>query len=118
MLPQKARIPRKLFGEILDSRRYLNSDLFTLKIAPSEHVRVAVSVSKKVSKRAVVRNKIRRRVYVSVRDILSDIKPGLYLIVVRPGAEKVKKEELKSDLVKLIRSTPTFQSGSRQNRRL
>lgn len=42
--------------------------------------RVAVVVSRKVHKSAVVRNRIRRRVYECVRQASQDIKPGTDLV--------------------------------------
>jgi ribonuclease P protein component len=61
-------------------------------------VRLGVSVSKKVSKQAVSRNRVRRRVYNIVKEL--SLKPSLYLFAAKPGAEKASvtalKEELKS----------------------
>ena len=103
MIPRKNRIPRKLFGEIISSRNYLNSGPLTLRIAPSKDVRVAVSVSKKVSKKAVVRNTTRRRIYNILLSSLPHFKPGLYLVVTKPGAEKIKGEQLRKEISNLIR---------------
>lgn len=103
MIPRKNRIPRKLFVGILSSRNYLNSDLFSLRIGPSDDVKAAVSVSKKVSKKAVVRNRTRRRVYSIIMSLLPHFKPGLYLFIAKPGAEKIKGEDLKKEISKLIR---------------
>ena len=94
MLPKSSRIPRALFKSLLESRQYFNSEHFSLRVASSDTVRVAVSVSKKISKKAVIRNKIRRRVYSAFRNIISTLKPGLYLIVAKPKAQKVKGKEL------------------------
>ena len=53
-----------------------------------------------------------------MRDLIKNLNQGVYLIVAKPGAENVKGQALEKELFNLIRSTPTFQSGSRQNRRL
>jgi ribonuclease P protein component len=53
------------------------------------HTRFAVVVGTKVSKRAVVRNNIRRRVRSVLEKRLDDIKPGFDVaFLARPGAEK------------------------------
>ncbi len=54
--------------------RSVRADYFGLRYAPSkrEDYRLAVVVSKKVSKQAVVRNRIRRRIYEAVRLIKAD----------------------------------------------
>lgn len=68
--------------------------------------KIAVVVSKKISKSAVVRNRIRRRVFEQVRIIAKDRKEDLNLnIVITVYDEKVAKqpaEELRADLQKLI----------------
>jgi ribonuclease P protein component len=47
---------------------------------PSRPYRVAVVVSRKVSKSAVVRNRIRRRIYEAVRQADTGISPGTDLV--------------------------------------
>jgi ribonuclease P protein component len=47
---------------------------------PRRAYRVAVVVSRKVSKSAVVRNRIRRRIYEVVRQTATDIAPGTDLV--------------------------------------
>lgn len=65
--------------------------------------KVAVSVSKKVSKRAVVRNKIRRRAYSAIRELIPNFSDNLFLLVAKPGAEKVQGEKLKNELAELFK---------------
>ncbi|MEX0919418.1 MAG: ribonuclease P protein component [Parcubacteria group bacterium] len=102
MLPKSKRIPRKAFKPLLDSKRYFNSEHFSVKVADSKETKIAVSVSKKVSKSAVIRNKVRRRVYSILKDIIQIIKPNLYLIIVKAGAQNVKGEKLKKELSLLM----------------
>jgi ribonuclease P protein component len=57
--------------------------MISLKFAgrgPSRPYRVAVVVSRKVSKSAVVRNRIRRRIYETVRQTDAAIAPGTDLV--------------------------------------
>ena len=77
---------------------------FYLRIAPADAVKVIISVSKKVSKKAVVRNRIRRRVRPILALLKADLKPAEYFIIANPGAENLKGEGLKSELIRLIRS--------------
>jgi len=102
MLPKYRRIPRRLFKPLLESRKYFNSEHFSLRVIPSKEVRIAVSVSKKIYKKAVVRNKVRRRVYSAMRDLISSLRVGLYLVVAKHGSEKTKGKELKNELKSLI----------------
>lgn len=102
MLPKSKRVERRLFKPLLESKRAAHSPHFSLRSASSESARASVSVSKKVSKSAVVRNKVRRRVYSALRDM--EMPRRMLLFIAKPGAEKVKGEALTNELEKLIRS--------------
>ncbi|MEX0932420.1 MAG: ribonuclease P protein component [Parcubacteria group bacterium] len=113
MLSKQKRIPRKLFKQIIEQSsgatsrpRFLHSKHFSVRFADfgGESARIAVSVSKKVSKSAVLRNRTRRRAYSSLRDSLPLLKAGLYLVSAKPGAEKLKGEALKLELEDLLSS--------------
>lgn len=63
--------------------RTVRSPIITLKFdyrGPHKPYRTAIVVSKKVSKSAVTRNRIRRRVYEVVRRAENDIAPGSDLV--------------------------------------
>lgn len=105
MLPKNKRVPRKLFKPLLESNKYFNSTNFSLRSAPSKETRVAVSVSKKISKHAVIRNRVRRRVYSSIRELLPNLSNNFFLIVAKPGAEKIKGDKLKSELGELFKKS-------------
>ncbi|MBX4200100.1 ribonuclease P protein component [Candidatus Parcubacteria bacterium] len=102
MLPKAKRLSRALFSKLEKSQKMANSGAFLLKTGKSEVVRVGVSVSKKVSKSAVVRNTVRRRVYSAIGPIFSKLKPGLYLLTARPGAEKLRGKSLEAILRDLL----------------
>lgn len=105
MLPKKRRIPRKLFSELLVNSRYVNSPNFSLRFKIGQSIketRIGVTVSKKVSKSAVVRNTIRRRAYSSISNLVPKVSHGLFLFVAKAGAEKLKGENLTNELQKLL----------------
>jgi len=102
MLQKSKRIPRKAFKPLIDSRNYLNSEHFSLKLAPSNKVLVAVTVSKKVSKSAVVRNRVRRRAYNAFKTILPSLKNHLFMLISKPGIEKLKSPQIEDELRKLL----------------
>jgi len=74
---------------------------FILRSSPSTEKEFIISVSKKVSKKAVIRNLIKRR----IRPILKkfDLKPARYLLIANPGAEKIRGVELQSELEKVLK---------------
>ena len=69
MLPKNSRIARKDYPSILIKGRRFNSPILTLNMAKIEGFseatpsKVSFSVSKKVARKAVLRNKLRRRGY-------------------------------------------------------
>lgn len=74
--------------------------LLSLRISPSDKTEIVISVSKRVSKSAVVRNTVKRR----IRPILKKLplKTAKYLFVTRPGVENLKGKELENELKLLI----------------
>lgn len=71
--------------------------------------RFAVVVGLKVSKKAVVRNRLRRQIRAMLRHELDHFRPGYDLmILVRPAAVDKKPEEIKSDLLKNLKKTPVL----------
>ncbi|MBX4189566.1 ribonuclease P protein component [Candidatus Parcubacteria bacterium] len=101
MLAKGRRIPRSLFPSLLNSRRFAHSTHFSLRFAPGETTRVAVSVSKKVSKSAVERNAIRRRVYAALSTKLDKMPKGFFLFVAKAGAQKIRGQKLQEELAAL-----------------
>jgi ribonuclease P protein component len=75
---------------------------FYLRTTPSDKVRIIISVSKKVSKKAVDRNKIRRRVRPIAKDLAKSLKPANYFIVAKLGALEVKGQALEKELKSLM----------------
>ena len=73
-----------------------------LLFARSKELRVGFSVSKKVGK-AVVRNKVKRRLRECFRPWLGDVKTGLYVIVARPSAAEAAFDVLQKDVRYLLK---------------
>lgn len=105
MLSRKNRISRKVFSELLLNSKYINSPEFSLRYVVGGTVsrpQIGVSVSKKISKSAVVRNTIRRRTYSVMDEAVQELSRGLYLFVAKPGSEKLKGKKLKDEIKKLV----------------
>ena len=65
-----------------------------------------ISISKKVSKKAVVRNRIKRQLKGVIRNNLKEIAPGWkVIIVVKPQAIECKYEHFLRELEKLLKKT-------------
>jgi ribonuclease P protein component len=73
---------------------------FSLRNAPEDALGVVISVSKKVAKKAVTRNLIKRRVRAVLRGLTPPLSSGL--LIARAGAEKVRGKELEDELRSLV----------------
>jgi ribonuclease P protein component len=114
MLPKEKRVTSGSFEAILKKGALFHSSFFTLRILPCfaeatqgkpKESKFSVVVSKKVAKTAVLRNKIRRRVYSCIREILktsSTRKPGLLVFFAKKDVDKLKFINLKSEVENLL----------------
>lgn len=86
----------------------IRTDYVTLRHVPSKNpdYRLAIVVSKKVSKSAVIRNRIRRRLYESVRLIKKSVDQpwpkDMVLTVYDEGLAKIPADELHNLVVHLF----------------
>lgn len=72
-------------------------------VATVTPTRVGISISQKVSKRAVVRNRIKRQLRAIFRQFLPQIVPGWQLvIVVKPNATQCRYEQFLQELKQLL----------------
>ena len=108
MLPKENRLKKKKeFEAIFKGGRSLRSLSFFLKYLGNgtENTKVGFVVSKKVSKRAVERNKAKRRLREAFREVKDEIREGVSVVVVanpsiKDRAFKEIKEEVSSILKK------------------
>lgn len=103
MLKKRERLTKKEFDRFFSSGRRFHSPLFSLVYSQEASFHGSVVVGKKVFKRAVDRNRLRRRLY-SVLYRLSREKErkGVYIILTKPLAAKAAFIELRDALEKLI----------------
>lgn len=104
MLPRSKRLNKDLFLKVIKSGRMINTPLFSLYLSKTEkEKRFSVSVPKKVSKLAVDRNKIRRRVYSIIKKLEKEIITGvLGVIVVKNGTQKLSFIDLSIEISKVF----------------
>jgi len=106
MLPRVNRIKKKkdfeaVFKEARKAPQSLKSNLFILKVAKNNLGlnRLGIMVSQKVSKKAVERNKVRRRAINAIKDEIKNIKAGTDLVLIAlPGIEKKGFAEIKESI--------------------
>lgn len=65
--------------------------------------RIGITVSQKVSKRAVVRNRLKRRVRAAMRTLLPRLQPGVWVVInLRPGSAECEYGEILRELEQLL----------------
>ena len=106
MLPKKNRIDKKLFPEFIKKAKTFYSDNFYLKVAyncPKDRA-FAFVASLKVSKKAVERNKLKRRARAITYPLLKDVPAGTCAAVFfKPSLLGKKYAEIKNELISLYK---------------
>ncbi len=99
MLPQINRIKKKKdFERIFKNSKNLKAPFFIFRIIKNELGinRFGFVVSQKISKNAVIRNRVRRRLAEVIKIEMSKIKKGTDLVLVAlPGIERKEFSEIK-----------------------
>ncbi len=117
MLPKHHRLRRRRdFATVYQRGIRRSSAALGLRACPhppnslvSPSVRIGISISQKVSKRAVVRNRIKRQLRAALRQLLPDIEPKWdVIIVVRPNALQCDYAEFLQQLKQLFTQADIF----------
>lgn len=104
------------FNKTYKHGRSTNADVLYVKAYQShlEHSRVAVVASKKVSKRAVVRNRCKRRIVEIVRKDWGSIKPGYnFIVTVKQDVSNTPHEELQATLTDCLKRAQLLVAGEK-----
>jgi ribonuclease P protein component len=102
MLKKAERVPRSDFAAFFKQGRRFHSDNATVVFTPYPTFHASVVVSKKVSKSAVIRNTLRRRVYAKL-SVQSAVKQtGVFVVVLKPSFAKLSRTEASEEISRLI----------------
>jgi ribonuclease P protein component len=95
---------RDTFEALRRGRRHSHGPITVSWVAgdPAEPPRVAYTIGRGVGP-AVVRNRVRRRLRMLIREAAPKLRPGAYLIGVRPPAALLNYAELQEALSKVLR---------------
>lgn len=107
MLSKENRLKRKKdFEKIFQKGKSFKQDLLFLKVLENDlgFSRFGFIVSRKISKKAVLRNKVKRRLREGVRTKSKEIKKGIDIVLIAlPGLEKKDFWEMKKTLDQLFK---------------
>lgn len=106
MLKKKHRLAKETeVKRAFAKGRSFFSPYFVVKYlrADNSFPRVTVVASTKVSKKAVARNRLKRVVRETVRQMLGELKPGDYILSLKPSALAMESKDLASELKGLLK---------------
>lgn len=106
MLSKQNRLNRDSVAEIFKKGKSFSSDNFILKITPIEQKESAFAfvVQSKTTKKAVERNKLKRRARSVVRNILNSIKNNIGVIVfLKKSSIDMTYKEMNEELANLFK---------------
>ncbi len=99
------------FQAVFGEGRRVSGSLFRLNVRlPLEggRSRLGVTVSKRVDKRAVVRNRLRRQARECFRILREDLPAGDYVLLAKPEAAKAQAAAVRADLLSLFNRARTL----------
>lgn len=112
MLRQENRLRRKRdVDNIFKKGKTIAGKLIFLKIIKNNlnNSRFGFVISTKISKKAVIRNKIKRQLREIIRKNLPNIKPGLdVLIIAKPEIIDKKYQDIKEEVERLLNKARTL----------
>ena len=107
MLKGENRLKKKSdFDAVLRGKKRFGAKALYLKTGPNhaDSSRIGFMLSKKVSKSAAARNRIRRIIREEVRGRISEMRQGGDIVFVGlPGLEKLSAEEIRNMVLKLLK---------------
>lgn len=110
MLSKQNRLTKKQFDEYFKTGKRFHFTHCTIIYAPCPTLHGSVVVGKKVAKRAVDRNKFRRRVYDQMRRLLAQADvTGVFIVIPKPAfkslARKAALADIQSHIATVLKKT-------------
>jgi len=102
MLSKNLRFKNFNFELFFKEGTKLKNNYFLIYKIKNNEKRFCVSVPEKVSKLAVCRNRIKRKIYEVIRLNIEKISPGYYLIIVLSNIKNFKLKEIEDKLIYLL----------------
>ena len=83
MLPRSQRLSVEQFATVMKEGRANHSSLFLVRaLVTADHTRISVTISSKIAKTAVLRNRIRRKLYEAIKPLYSGVKEHIHVVVI------------------------------------
>ncbi len=104
MLNKSKRLNTASFINIIEKGQSFHGPFLIIRAKKSDtKSRFAVSIPKKVAKTAVLRNKLKRRVFSIIKELELSLLPNFEVILIaKNGIDKLDFVELKSEITKIF----------------
>ena len=103
MLPKRHRLSVAAFNQFFKRGRRRHGTYLTVVYTPHDSFAGAVVVGKKVYRRAVDRNRLRRQLYPVLREFFTATNTtGVYQCLVKPAAAQVPIATVRAELATLL----------------
>lgn len=109
MLPRKYRLSKEEFAQVKQGGRLVSGDRMAVLLSlrgddPAPVAKAGLIVSRKISLKATVRNKLKRRLRAALVEVLPNLSSQINLIVLpRKRATEATVVELKAELTRLLK---------------
>lgn len=111
MLKKKERLTKKEFDRSFSVGKRTHSPTVQLIYEPTDAFHGAAVVGKKVYKKAVDRNRLRRRMYgVLYRYHTEHPLMGTYILIAKPALKEVQKSEFTQQIENVIKQAQNYSS--------
>lgn len=106
MLKKNERLTRKEFDHFFSVGKRLHSPLAQLIYAESNAFHASAVVGKKVAKKAVHRNTLRRRLYALLYAQRTYTPPRTYILIAKPPLAQLSRTEAREAVLSLLKQVP------------
>jgi ribonuclease P protein component len=103
MLTKKYRLPIQQFFK--KTGKTIKSRYFLLKIFPTklDYSRFGVIISSKISRKAVIRNRLKRTIFNYLKEKYRNLPIYDYLFILYPSAALAGKDEIINELIRIMK---------------
>ncbi len=106
MMRRNHRLSRAAFDEVFTQDKISHSPVFikkAKKVDSWNEYAVSVVIPKKVTRRAVMRNRIKRRIYGMIREFLPELPlPERIILILKKDPQKLSNKALRDELRHLL----------------
>jgi ribonuclease P protein component len=104
MIPKREKITRSLFNEVFLFGKNKKSIFFRIKKKKTDKSKFSIVVSKKVFKKAVDRNRIKRLFFNTIKDMNFKDGQSSYIFISQKNMKQASDSEIKSDIVDFFKN--------------